>query len=372
MFDHNLMAHDVSSRLLQDIRMSRADWVGSYLTSKTTLWQGMADWPRPDIAFEDASVKASLAFEFKPPNQPKREYVTGLGQALTYLNDFTFSGLILPELANDGFKVADYISEMLSGILSGMPVALLSYQKDPTELNVLKGLQKRKDGPDSIPKGVGGKVFWGYWRDLSNYDLLTLLGLMDSRSLIFDQAFDLFWKKFAMTGKAMTWEGSFRKKKRANAPGKSGERLNVGLAVRHAGLVDSKGQITAKGYELMRIGKIYGADSTVFLEALAQQVLTVGRHLDLILWIDEQQRLISTRRKHGAPEFYRSLDLQLAKAGIISAPPTSAAKQHFLRDEPKLWRKLGLLVPFNEKQYFHLKHGLVFDWRKIISILKTS
>ena len=227
-YEHNLMAHQVSVRLLQDLRSSHAAWVNSELGPKTTLWQSMAFWPRPDIAFQDTSKNTALAFEFKPPNQPKREYVTGLGQTLTYLNDFQFSGLILPEVANDGFKIAAYISDMLSGFLSEMPVALLCYQDDPTQLKVLRKLQPRRDGPTSIPHGAGGRVFWGYWRDLSNYDLLTILGLMDApRPITFAAAFVRYWKKFATTGKAQTWEGSKRKKKKNAARGKTGEMLNI-------------------------------------------------------------------------------------------------------------------------------------------------
>lgn len=369
-YEHNYMAHQVAKTLLHQIRLSQAPWLDSRLSPKTILWQGMADWPRPDIAFEDSSKNVALAFEFKPPNQPKREYVTGLGQALTYLNDFTFAGLIVPKVATDGFPIAEYISAMFTGLLSTMPVALLSYEKDPTKFTVLRKLQVRKNAPMSIPKGVGGKVFWGYWRDLSNYDLLTLLDLMGIKSLNMDKAFASFWKAFAITGRARTWEGTPRKKK-SGAPNPS-EKLNTELAIKHAGLVDSHGQITAAGYGLLHTGRIYGPDSITFLEELARCVLIGGRHLDLIFWVDEKQRLLALKNKRTAPKFYRALDLQLAKDGIISPPSSTAAKQHFLRDEPKLWNKLGLLIPSNSHQYFYPEYGLAFDWRKIISILEGN
>ena len=87
-YNHDLMAHQASAALLGDLRAGKADWSHQRLSKKTTLWQGVTDWPRPDIAFEDRTTRASLAIEFKPPNQAKREYVTGLGQALTYLTEF--------------------------------------------------------------------------------------------------------------------------------------------------------------------------------------------------------------------------------------------------------------------------------------------
>ena len=369
-YQHTYMAHRVEKILLEHIRSSRAPWLNSLLSPKTTLWQGMADWPRPDIAFEDSSMSAALALEFKPPNQPKREYVTGLGQALTYLNDFTFAGLIMPEVAADGFRIADYIKDMFSGLLLAMPVLLLSYQKDPARFTVLRDLQARQNPPQSIPKGVGRTVFWGYWRDLSNHDLLTLLDLMGRKSVSADKAFDVFWRRLATTGRARTWEGNVRKKK-FGAPDSS-EKLNARLAMRHAGLVDNHGDMTAAGYGLLNTGRIYGADSVAFMEELARQVLIAGRHLDLMFWVDEKTRSIPRNQRGTAPKYYRALDLQLARDGVISAPSPAAAKQHFIRDEPKLWNKLGLLVKANSSQYFHHGHGLAFDWRKIISVLGAN
>ena len=372
-FEHNLMAHQVSALLLQEVRTGKAVWSHARLTTKSTLWQGMADWPRPDIAFEDRTTKSSIALEFKPPNQPKREYVTGLGQALTYLNDFEFAGLIVPEVSNDGFAIAEYFRDMLTGVLDEMPVALLSYRTNPSNLKILQPLRERIDGPQSLPAGVGAKVFWGYWRDLSSFDLLTFLQLIDrSTRNDFDVIFDKFWRSFATTGRARTWEGDYRKRKQMKAAGHMGERINVWLAMRHAGLIDTDGRITADGYELLRVGKVYGADSSAFLDVLARHVLTNGRHLDLILWVEDQQRYIAPDKKQDADTFYHALDLRLVREGVIAMPPANAAKQYFLRDELKLWNKLGLLVHSGRERYFHENHGLAFDWRRVISVLEGT
>jgi hypothetical protein len=372
-YEHNLMAHTVSARLLEEVRASRAGWAKGELSPKTTLWQGMADWPRPDIAFQDIDKDVSIAFEFKPPNQPKREYVTGMGQALTYLNDFRFSGLILPAVANDGFKIANYIGQMFSGLLAKMPVAIFAYDNDPAQLRVVRELQKRPASAISIPAGTGRRVFWGYWRDLSNYELIEMLQLADRQKRPrFEAVFDTYWSRFAVPGKALTWENVRRKPKAAGAPSKMGERMNAHLAMRHSGLLDSDDRLTADGYRLLHIGKIYGPNSVAFLDALAAQVLIVGRHLELILWIEQQQRLIPQGQKQDARRYYRALDLQLERGGIIAAPARGAAKINFIRDEPKLWNKLGLLTPSGSSRYFHPRHGLVFDWRKIISVVESK
>ena len=372
-YEHNLMAHKVSAQLLQEVRTSNAVWTNGELSAHTTLWQGMADWPRPDIAFQDISKNVAIALEFKPPNQPKREYVTGMGQALTYLNDFKFSGLVLPVVANDGFKIAEYIAKMFAGLLASMPIVLFEYGNDPTQLKVVRKLQKRPNSAGSIPTGIGRKVFWGYWRDLSNHELLEILRLADSQKRPnFETLFDNFWSRFAARGKALTWENTRRKAKAQGAPGKMGERMNAHLAMKHAGLLDSDDRLTADGYRLLHIGKIYGPQSVAFLDGLAAQVLIAARHLELIFWIEEQQRFIPTRSKSDAKRFYRALDLRLAKAGIIAAPAKGAAKATFLRDEPKLWNKLGLLSRSGKGRYFHVGYGLVFDWRRIISVVESK
>ena len=121
-FEHNFMAHKVSSILLGCLRSGNAsEWAPPRLSVKTTLWQGFADWPRPDIAFEDQTNNSSFAIEFKPPNHPKREYVTGLGQAITYLRGFEFSGLVIPRRAADGFDISTYLLDVLNTDLPELP-----------------------------------------------------------------------------------------------------------------------------------------------------------------------------------------------------------------------------------------------------------
>ncbi len=367
---HNLLALQVADSLLKQLRSGTAGWAHKRLTPKTIRWQSMADWPRPDIAFEDRTTKASLALEFKPPKQPKREYVTGLGQACTYLNEFEFSGLIVPERADDGYPIADYICDTLSNVLVAVPIALFSYGADPSIITPHRNLRTRDNPPSDIPRGIGKGMFWAYWRDVSNHEILELLHMTDqTKRPTFDNVFKRFWKNRACKGKAQTWEGRFRKRKQPNQKSYFGEKTNAHLALRHAGLLDSAGGLTASGYRLLHTGRVYGADSTAFLELLAYAVMTEGQHIELIFWIDKTQRGIAGKDKKHAGGFYKALDRALAVEGVISPRPASSAKATFLRDEFKLWNKLGLLQHETQNQYFHPGYGLAFDWRKIVSIV---
>ena len=369
--EHNFMAHEVSVLLLGQLRRGQATaWATPRLSKKSTLWQGKADWPRPDIAFEDRNTGSSFAIEFKPPNHAKREYVTGLGQAITYLNDFEFSGLVVPELANDGFEIGTYLLNILDGDLSPLAIALFTYDQNPKRFKVRRKLTVRQSPPVGIPQGIGRKVFWGYWRDLSRYDLFELLKATDRVSAkSFDDVYRRFWTRYSVTGKARTWEGQPRKKKEKNATSYSAERLNARLAMRHSGMLSVDSDLTAFGHELLRVGKVYGPASAVFGDVLARLVLIEGGHLELILWVDEQNRSLTVADKITSDKYFRALDKALVEAGVIATRLKGAAKAHFLRDEPKLWNKLGLLVRDGKFRYFHQGHGLAFDWRKIISLL---
>lgn len=371
---HNFMAHEVSTLLLDQLRHGNAsEWATQRLTKATTLWQGKADWPKPDIAFEDRTNGSSFAIEFKPPNHSKREYVTGLGQAMTYLGEFEYTGLVIPNLSSDGFEIGDYLFNLLNSSFPSLPIALFTYDLDPKNIVVRRKLSERESPPLQIPVGVGSKVFWGYWRDLSRFDLFILLRLIDSMpSGSFDDVYLKFWNLYARRGKARTWEGRPRKKKRApkNAQNFLGERLNAQLAMRHAGMISADGNLTAMGYDLLHVGKIYGPESEAFTDCIARLVLIEGNHLELIFWIEEQQRFFSTSDRVSSNEYFNALDNALVQAGVISPPRKGRAKAHFLRDEPKLWNKLGLLLREGNVRYFHQGLGLVFDWRKIVSTLR--
>lgn len=366
------MALEVSSALLRELRAGPTPgWATARLTNKTTLWQGIADWPRPDIAFEDLTSGATLALEFKPPNQPKREYITGVGQMLTYLREFEFAGLVLPKKSSDGFAISTYVKSMIEDDIPNLPLALFSYDKSASVLTVERDLQDRIGSAPKRPARRGRGTFWAYWRDLSNYDVFSLLQKIDSQSVpSFSSAFGSYWKSDVVGKKARTWEGILRKKK-AKAKVTPEER-NAFYALRHSGLVDPQGQITMPGLELLHVGKVYGPDSIAFLTMLARQILVDGQHLELILWVEKESSELAVTDKGNSADYLTALDDRLVAEGVIPPRSKTASKAHFIRDEPKLWNKLGLLHKRSTSDYFHPGLGYRFDWRKIISIIESD
>jgi hypothetical protein len=367
--EHDRMAHAVAKTLLRELQTGTATWATDRLTPTTVYWQGIMDWPRPDAAFQNVETGAACAFEFKPPSQPKREYVTGLGQALTYLRDFEFSALIVPEYSADGYSIAAFLNAIVSGAPGGsLPVGLFCYHTEPTTLTALRELPVRKGTPPGIPKGIGRKVFWAYWRDLSQYDLLELLRLMAADPPVaFPTAFDRYWTGSVVADRALKWDGTLRGHKNAELPDPQAAKLNARLSLRHLGLIDTTLHLTDAGLELATQGRIYGADSVAFMRLLANRVLDAGNHLELIFWVDEQQRTLPPSSKQDARSFQRALDIKLQEAGVIPRVPGNGGKPYFLRDEQKLWNKLGFLVSADQRAYFHVGVGYVFNWRHIIA-----
>jgi len=290
---------------------------------------------------------------------------------LTYLADFEFSGLVLPERSSDGFKIADYVVEVINRDLNKLPLMVLSYGTKPTNFSILRKLKARSGAKPPKHSTKKQRTFWGYWRDLSNYDLYEILRIIDVKpGKDFGTSFQVFWNKFIANKKARKWDGNFRN---VSASGNvASERINAFLSMRHSGLIDPEGQLTLSGLDLLHTGKIYGPDGSAFLNLLAHFVLTNGRHLDLILWVEDQTRKLKPKSKSTAPAYLTALDKQLVAAGVIPPRPKNAAKANFIRDEPKLWNKLGLLEKRTATQYFHPKAGYQFDWAKIISIVGSD
>lgn len=364
---HNQMAHECGKTLLASLRSSDADWIDrAKLTKHSTFWQGMADWPQPDQAFQDAGTKATVAVEFKPPGHSKTEYVRGLGQAITYLGGFESALLVLPARAADGFHIGQYLADLVEKEVAGhLSLGVLTYESDPSELSTLVSVPLR-ESPPPVATSSQRRVFWAYWRDLSQFDLLDILLVMD-RGSTYDEAFEWYWAKLRAKGKARTWEDKHRSKGGGHAYRKS-EAINTRLSLRHCGLMNSDGTLTEAALAIVQTGKVYGPESRTFIERLARSVLLDGRHLELIFWIEEVQLGLSSSDLAEASRYYQAIDAELLTRGILAAPPPGS-KSSFFRDEPKLWNKLGLLRQVSTSRYFHPGRGLVFDWRAIVSVV---
>lgn len=370
---HDSMATYCGDYILNKIRSGDDDFKQIFSTKiiRSADW----DWPRPDYVCVDEEQKCSYALEFKPPHQSKREYLTGLGQSLSYLQKHLYSGLIVPHVADDGFKIAEFIRDTLvAKEFENVAISLFSYNPADGDVSILRRITQKRNA-DNIKDVDLSKTetFWLWWRDCSQYELYDLLNL----SFLHNEAdgdiyTDLIYPEFyerLVTGKTLMWEGVPRQKTRSDKSYTS-EKQNYKIPLSQLELWYN-GRLTDLGIKMLEIGKKYGPSSDAFMSALGYLILVNGKHLDLIKMFEKYQA--ANKIPDDAKKFLLGMENYLTAEGCIGnrkpGEITTNAKATYIRDEPKLWNKLGIVEGYNKRQIFFPNEGYVFDWHKIADIL---
>ena len=371
--------HDNAATFCGDAILTRirsGDSNFKQIFSSSIIRTGDWDWPRPDYVCYDEILKATYALEFKPPFQSKREYLTGLGQSLAYLQKHTYTGLIVPYYSDDNFQIAEFISNTLNSFeFNGISASLFAYNHDNFKIDILRSIKQQRITDISTSKYEETKTFWCWWRDISQYEVYDLLNMSflygDTKGDIYSNLiYPEFYKK--MTSKnTLQWDGGVRNKSGSLASMKS-EKQNYKIPLVQLDLWSrSECRLTALGFELLQIGKLYGAGSAKFLDKLAYLILTNGRHLDLVNMIDKFQK--SENIPESSKEHILLIEDYLTQSGSIGKRKPfavkTAAKVSYMRDEPKLWNKLGFLIKRNETSYFFPGEGFRFNWERISALL---
>jgi hypothetical protein len=385
MTTHDILAFAVASEAVRRIRNAEPPW--NQFFSQDVFTTASRSWPLPDFVIHDASNGLSLAAEFKPPNQSKREYLTGLGQALAYTNHFKYAALIVPPISDDGYGIAEHIRAVLSQtIATDLPIALLQY--DPRTLStqspafdLLHVPAYRTDEPAEISRIDNS--FWAKWRDISPNEIGAFLEHLYDESrvrgngaegTIRDRAFERLWQD-VQAGRLQHWGGGPRFI--TDTPqNKTGWMKNYRNFIYHLGWMDNQGQLTEEGLDALHIVHRYGADARLFLDHLALSLLLSGKHLVLINAINEFQNSRSQERGPFPDEqtWLDEVETNLEETGMLKRNPErhSAAvrgsARGFLKAEKTLWRNLELIVPHGGRVY-HPERGFIFDWSRITALL---
>ena len=375
---HDSIATYCGDIILSRIRSSDSDF--KQVFSPSIIRTGDWDWPRPDYVCFDEGLKATYALEFKPPFQTKREYLTGLGQSLAYLQKHTYSGLIVPEYADDNFRIAEFIKDTLTAPeFANVAVSLFSYCQNSFDVNIIRPIAQPRLAGVSVSKYEETKTFWAWWRDASQYEVFDLLNLSflyneHEGDIYTDKIYPNFWD-LIINKKTKQWNGKPRNKV-DSAAAKLSEKQNYKIPLVQLDLwTRDECRLTASGHELLQIGKLYGAGSSRFLDRLAYLILVNGRHLDLINMTDKFQKQEKGRISQQSAEHTMLLEDYLSRSGCIGKRKPSAkttdAKGSYIRDEPKLWNKLGL-VENNGNRLFFPSEGYRFNWERISRLLLTE
>jgi hypothetical protein len=372
--NHDALATAVAQEITRQTLAGVNPWPAVF--SAQVHRAGSHGWPVPDFVLMDGTTRVTAAGEFKPPDQTKREYLTGLGQATSYTAGFDYSLLVVPDVANDGFPIADFLDDVLSQpIAADLPVGLVRYDArrlstTNVAFDVLRPLTPRTQGPTQ--RAAVASSFYAKWREASPMEIALFIEYLfeegrtiDPNRTVRDRAFDRLWADMT-AGRTTHWQG--RPRRISNTPVlKAGWAKNYRNFLTHLSWIGPDGMLTETGLHAHRIVYLYGP-SVVFTDELARAVLEDGKHLVLI-------NAINTIQDDGVPTtepaWLTQLEQQLENDGLIARNPGrrgARAQRQFLKAEKQLWRNLGLIVP-NGARVFHPGRGFIFDWDRITALV---
>lgn len=272
-------------------------------------------------------------------------------------------------------KTDDFFELIEKRHLSRLPIALVVYDND-ANINI----QKQFVMPGNIAKRRTEhefKSYWCWWRDISQYEIVLLLKLSQkydnySGDIYGDKVYPEFFEMM-INKETKQWNGKCRNKKYSEASYKS-EKQNYKIPLCQLGLLTRDiGRITDKGKYFINIAEQYGDNSVTFLNLLSKTILLDGEHLNLIKDLDEFQTSYPELIPATSSEFFVLFDKFLIdKNSVGTRKPTAiktGAKKSYVRDEPKLWNKLGLVLSSGKLRYYKPFKGVVINWQKINEIL---
>jgi len=363
---HDEMAFEIA-RTIRDLVLKGVDpWRTLY--RPTVVITSSSEWPEPDFVFDDRRGM-TYSFEFKPPEQVRREYLLGLGQAVAYLTHFSHSTLILPQTA-ENFNIAEYISSIVRSL--PLKIAVIAYEPtDVRQLKVLVPYPSQPAGPLE-KKAAVGKVFWAFWMDESIHEFyLMLKRSYELRNQPDDIKEKVFKDVFTLMQQGKTYANDGTPRRLGRRLKFSSWFLNYRLPFLHCGLWSLDGKPTIIGTRILSIGDTYGWDSEEFRSALAKAYLINGRHLLLLKYIwDIQINMLNSDKKHQTQNEYLSkVADELMKRGFGRA---HRGVRRNLQAMISLWGGGFKILKTRKHSYYFKGFGLVPDWGKITTILQTE
>ncbi len=335
----------------------------------------IATWSKPcvDYAYLDNDSGKTVAILFCNETFDEKAYTKRI---VTVLNSFN---AVIAAFDIQHLKESDYLRDALkTEHLLTLPIGIVVYD------NVGKVLPVQRF---SVPSNVAQKrtdkeqkSYWCWWRDSSHYEVATLLEL----SYKYDnEPGDIYTKyvypeffNMMVEGKTQKWDGKPRAKSYTTSSYKA-EKQNYKIPMCQLGFWDADtGHITDKGLTLLDVIRSYGSDSHEYFDCLAKIILIDGKHLDLVKDLEEFQKSNPAIIPETSSEFFVLFDeYMISKNSMGTRKPTAVktgAKNAYVRDEPKLWNKLGIIKMQSAARYFRPFVGIEFNWERINEILLSN
>ncbi|MHA1757878.1 MAG: hypothetical protein ACTSVV_13970 [Promethearchaeota archaeon] len=250
-------------------------------------------FPKPDFILLSLSKepKPQIAFEVKPPHATKREYLTGLGQAISYLLTFPLVYIIIPDEIIDGVNIPTLIREIIEKC--DLKLGVISYDISSFHPSIIKeaSLQERID-IERLEDKINSlrPRSWLFWMDTSLEEVGAMLIKISN---IENKYKDRNIRKIVLKE---IWD-EVLSKRYPNTTRPESFKLNYQLFLDTLNIWTGSGRLTVLGNRLYEICKKYGVNSMEFKDALHYVILTEGGYLKILILIDKFQGLETFENK---------------------------------------------------------------------------
>jgi len=296
-----------------------------------------------------------VSFEVKTPYVYKHEYVTGIGQAISYNSVFPLSYLVIPDVNMEGFEVLGFIKEVVE--TNNLNIGLFSYKmENPQEIELIKEASIVRTQARRIKESVKGiRRSYSYWRETKPEEVFEALRISKElektqRYNILNEVLTKLWDEVLSS--------RFPRTTRV-----SSFLLNYKLFLIQNALLDATGRLTAIGRHTLVLGERFGKESETFREIITYVLLKYGGHYSLLSKIYDVQRQMSEKVlsswKAWADEVVRKLREQ----------DYYISKDDFRTDLPRMLFAYEKYFCGIAESHFIEGKGISINFPKIIAIL---
>lgn len=365
---HDELAEFLSRTILHKYR----DIFGNVFISNVSM-----DFPKPDFIYipyrlermrvrelesylrqavsTDKPLPLPVSFEVKTPYVYKHEYITGIGQAISYNSIFPLSYLVIPNYNMEGFNVLEFIRNVVE--INSLNIGLISYEmENPEEVELVKEASIVRTQASLVREVKSIRRSYSYWRETKPHEVFEALRISKELekevqdSNILDLVLSRLWEEVLSE--------RFPKAKRP-----SSFKLNYKLFLIQNALLDVTGRLTIIGRHTLTLGEHFGKDSETFKEIITYIMLKYGGHYILLSKIYEEQRKMNEKHLATWDTWAEEIIRRLKEQNYY------ISKDDFRVDRPRLlyaYQRYFCGIAENE---FIKGKGITINFPKIISIL---
>ena len=414
---HHRAAQIVSDQILYSWR-NKDKWINPFVSNDVQQTISPNDFPSPDALFQDTQKRTKVSLEFKPYTETKRGIMTGIGQAIAYLNKSHASILVCSSVV-DGFNMGEYLTKTFNKFIYGkLPLALFIYDGEKLEnLKLAVDIDPKLFTPSNlkqIPFRGSGAPYFAFWRELpvnGFYKLSKSAKNITSKTNRSEKVWDeFFYKYYAPKAALNTLDDidsdiymddmikkiipfSDRKKdlrilvdnkevseaealkilekkswsKKETDNNYRNYKKNFFNFMNHNSLWDENFYLTPLGNRFVERYEKNITSPQTLIDEMAQILLVEGKHHNLI----EEIKDISNQTFNDDNAYLEHIYKEMDKRGHVAKNTArkSSGSRKYLQAEKQLWGRFGLIQK-NGNTYFNRNIGYVFENKRIDELVE--